>query len=120
MSRYIKAMNLSRDFFKDVGAKAATKKCMNFSSDNYTRYSLRRCIWDANGLVMPAFTNFRDIGAHLDLTRSNNGSALTARMNKAVKMTKRLRWLPISVGRKSTLRWPIFCQLPSMELRRHG
>ncbi len=33
-SRYINAMNISREFFHDIGAKIADNKCFSFSADN--------------------------------------------------------------------------------------
>ena len=35
------------------------------------------------------------MGAHLNLTRNQNGATLTSRFRKAIKMTKHLKWMAI-------------------------
>ncbi len=49
-SRYINAMQLSRQYFADIGAKVATNKCFSFAADATTREFLAHYIWDHNGL----------------------------------------------------------------------
>ncbi len=93
-SRCINAMNCSKTFFADIGARVADKKCFCFASDAQTRDFLSRYRWDAQGLTIPTVSNFRDIGAHLNLSRANNGKTLADRMRKATSMAKRLKWMP--------------------------
>ena len=96
----LKAMNISRQFFNDLGAKVAVKKCFTFASDASTRRFLADYVWDSKGLKIPCVSNFRDLGTHLNLTTSLNGATLTERMLKGIAMAKRLRWLPVSRATK--------------------
>ena len=87
----VRAMEISRDFFGDIGAKIADKKCFTFASDSYTRKFLSKYKWDSNGLTIPNVNNFRDLGTHLNLGKTPNGVTLTERMRKATNMAKKLR-----------------------------
>ncbi len=89
-------MNLSRDFFADIGAKIADKKCFSFAADGKTRDFLANYRWDAEGLQIPTVCNFTDIGTHLNLSAAPNGKTLSDRMVKAILMAKRLRWIPLN------------------------
>ncbi len=93
-------MNISRKFFVDIGAKIATKKCFSFAADSKTRDFLAQNRWDKDGLQIPTVSNFRDIGTHLNLTQANNGKTLSDRIQKAIQMAKRLRWIPITNKQK--------------------
>ncbi len=99
-SKYIKAMSLSKQFFQDIGANVADRKCFSFAADKQTREFLANYRWDHTGLLIPAVSSFRDIGAHLNLSSASNGKTLSNRMQKATAMTKRLAWLPISAAFK--------------------
>ena len=99
----LKAMNLSRQFFTDLGAKVAVKKCFTFASDSSTRQFLTDYEWDVNGLKIPCVSNFRDLGTHLNLTKGFNGATLTDRMVKGIDMAKRLKWLPMSRPAKENI-----------------
>ncbi len=95
-ARCIRAMQASREFFEDLGAKVATNKCFVFAIALATRKFLQHYVWDDKGLKLPVLSNFRDLGAHLNLTGSSNGSTLTARLLRAIGMAKRLCWLPVN------------------------
>ncbi len=99
-SRYINAMNTSKQYFADIGARIADRKCFSFAGDPKTREFLAAYVWDQNGLQIPTVNNFRDIGGHLNLTAANNGNTLTDRMHKSTLMVKRLRWLPLPLAFK--------------------
>ena len=98
-SRTIRAMELSLQYFEDIGAKVANNKCFLFATNKSTRKALAKHVW-SDGHTIPISNTFRDLGAHMNLTQSKNGSTLTERMRKATKMAKRLRWLPISIEHK--------------------
>ena len=93
-------MSLSKQFFLDIGAKIADRKCFGFAADKQTREFLASYRWDHTGLQIPTVSSFRDIGAHLNLSSASNGKTLSNRMQKATAMTKRLAWLPISTAFK--------------------
>ena len=102
-ARAIGAMKLSKKFFVDVGARVATNKCFMFATDSLVRSYLSTYHWDADGSKIPVCNNFRDLGSHLNLTCSNNGSTLTKRMQKAIKMLAQLGWMPISMAEKENI-----------------
>ena len=102
-ARCIRAMRESRQYFKDIGARVADNKCFTFATDQRTRTMLSTMDWDGNGLKIPVKNSFRDLGAHINLTKACNGSTLTSRLIKATNMAKRLRWLPISREQKEKI-----------------
>ncbi len=57
-SRYIHAMCKSKDYFADIGARIADKKCFSFAADNVTREFLANYVWDSDGLKIPTVSNF--------------------------------------------------------------
>ncbi len=119
-SRYINAMNLSRQFFHDIGAKVADKKCFSFAGDTKTREFLANYRWNDHSLQIPTVCNFRDIGAHLNLSSTNNGKTLTDRMAKATHMVKRLRWLPAPVQFKEQMSGLMSYRLGSVRSKSPG
>jgi ribonuclease HI len=94
-SRAIQAMRASRSFFVDMGARVADNKCFMFATDAATRSFLSKFNWDSKGLSIPVVNKFRDLGAHLNFTQACNGSTLTERMRKGIRMARMLCWLPI-------------------------
>ena len=102
-ARCIRAMRENRQYFKDIGARVADNKCFTFATDQRTRTMLSTMDWDGNGLKIPVKNSFRDLGAHINLTKACNGSTLTSRLIKATNVAKRLRWLPISREQKEKI-----------------
>ncbi len=102
-ARYINAMQQSKQFFTDIGARIADNKCFSFAGDSKTRDFLAAYVWDETGLKIPTVNNFRDIGSHLNLTSANNGKTLTDRMVKTTKMVHRLRWMPLPIPFKEKI-----------------
>ena len=95
-AKTIDAMQSSRTYFADMGAKVANNKCFTFATDKDTRKHLSDYNWDLDGLRIPNLSSFRDLGAHMNLTNNVNGSTLTMRIKKATKMAQRLKWLPVT------------------------
>ena len=95
-TRAIVGMNLSRQFFTDMGARVATAKCFMFSTCPNTRADLKGYRWDHENVEIPVVNSSRDLGSHLNLTCHANGSTLTARLHKASRAVRRLAFLPIS------------------------
>ena len=54
-------------------------------------------------MKIPVCSSFRDLGTHLNLSNSTNGTTLTKKMDKATKMVKHLRWMPISTPEKESI-----------------
>ena len=63
---------------------------------------MKKHSWKSENEI-PNENSFRDLGAHLKLHRSKNGATLTERMINATKMTKRLRWLNVSMETKHNI-----------------
>ena len=101
--RTIDAMNASRDYFHDMGAKVADKKCFTFATSPHTRNHLVNHIWNKEGLKIPNINSFRDLGTHVNLTKASNGATLTQRMLKAIVMCKRLQWMRVSREQKEQI-----------------
>mgnify|MGYP000397107837 FL=1 len=94
-TKTIRAMQASRQYFHDIGAKVANNKCFTFATDPKVRKNLAGFVWDKHGTKIPNVKSFRDLGAHMNLTANANGATLTARIKKATKMAKRFKWMPI-------------------------
>ncbi len=116
-SKTIEAMKISRQYFEDIGAKVADKKCFTFATDTFTREYITNYDFDGNGLYIPNHHSFRDLGAHLNFTQSTNGSTLTERMYKACEMAKRLKYMPISRQQKEKMSSATYSRRHSTELK---
>ena len=90
-TKTISAMQKSRQYFHDIGARVANNKCFTFATDPKVRKELNEFIWDQPGTKIPNCRSFLDVGAHMNLTSNVNGATLTARMAKATKMARRLK-----------------------------
>ena len=96
ITKTIQAMNTNIQFFQDIGAKIAANKCFLFASETKTRSFLKNITWQNIETKIPIKNSFRDLGAHLNFTRSKSGSTLTERMEKGIRMCARLKWLGIN------------------------
>ena len=65
MSKVKQGMELSLDFFKDIGAKVAQNKCFLTSTDNKTREELRNSLFGEEGQNIQVINHFRDLGSHV-------------------------------------------------------
>ena len=101
--RSIVAMDLSRKFFHDMGAKVATNKCFMFTSCKDIRGFLRNYTWQGQGLDIPVTGSFRDLGSHLNLTNTKSGQSLVERLRKAIKATRPFKYLPITQQQKEVI-----------------
>ena len=109
-----KGMQLSRTYFKDIGAKVADNKCFLATTCPTTRHKLKKLTWDAQGTQLKVVTHFRDLGAHVGMDRRNAASTTTQRIQNATAKVRRLKWLPINQTAKTLPSEPPSCQLPSM------
>ena len=102
-SRLIKSVEQSIAYFDDIGAKVAENKCFTFATDAHTRNFLRTKKWRHNRSYIPTKNSFRDLGAHINITKSKNGATLTKRIKCAIGMCKRLTWLKLSNRNKNKI-----------------
>ena len=96
-SKAVQAMEMSIEYFQDIGAKVATNKCFTFASNDKTRNYLRKLCWKHINKTIPIKNNFRDLGTHLNFTNAHNGATLTKRMEAGINMCTRLKWLGLSI-----------------------
>ena len=100
-SKAVQGMQLSRQYFADIGAKIADKKCFMASTCPSTRSRLRTLQWDGQGTRIAVVTHFRDLGTHVAMDLTGNATTITSRLRKATVMTRRLKWLPIPKEEKA-------------------
>ena len=91
-----RAMAISEEYFRDIGAKVADKKCFMGSTCPSTREALRQMKWDEEGNKVIVVNHFRDLGFHLCLDNSGAATTISERIGKAIKAVKRLRFNPLS------------------------
>ena len=91
LSRVVNTVALSFKYFEDIGAKVADNKCFTFSTDKETRKYLRDKKWRHNGKHIPLKNSFRDLGSHLNFTKTTHGATLTKRIQNAISMCQRLK-----------------------------
>ena len=97
------AMKTSLQYFKDIGAKVAPKKCFITSTCSSARARLRTYRWCAEGQAIPTKNHFRDLGAHMCLDNSKANTTLTERCDNAADATTRLDRLPLTTDRKAEI-----------------
>ena len=102
-ARIVKTVEQSIKYFEDIGAKVAENKCFTFASDALTRNYLKNFKWRHSNKKIPNKTNFRDLGAHVNMTKTRNGATLTKRMQAAIGMCNRLKWLKLSNQNKNKI-----------------
>ena len=81
-------------YIKDMGARVAIKKSFVFSSDAVVRQFLQCFRWDFAHGPLHVLTNFRDLGAHLNVGFQRNGATLTSRMLVGLPKFGRISKLP--------------------------
>ena len=89
------AMEASKTFFEDIGAKVADGKCFMTSTCQETRNTMRKA-----GDGIRIVNHFRDLGSHVCLDNTRTAVTLTKRIRKATNMVQKLRRLPISKAKK--------------------
>ena len=94
------AYDVSHQYLKAMGAQIAADKSAVFSTCRRTRQWLRKHIWEELGENIEVANNIKDLGAHLNLTKSPNAAVLNDRLVKAITRTVKLRHL--KVGMKTT------------------
>ena len=66
INQIINAMEISRNFLKDMGAKGADNKCFTFAIEVEDRKELDSHIWKDRCSTTPCSNSFRDLGTHLN------------------------------------------------------
>eukprot|EP00973_Karenia_brevis_P079356 11012061-Karenia_brevis.AAC.1 len=96
----LQAMELSKTFFADIGARIAEKKCFLSSTCPVTRKVLRNMNKVKEEGKIPVVNHYRDLGFHLCLDKSKAATTSTQRMIKGSRSARRLRNLPLPKGDK--------------------
>ena len=90
-------------YISDLGSKVSLKKSLLFSTVADFRNHLRNYHWPVVGGCMRVLMDFRDLGAHLNLSVKHTGTTLTTRIAKGVRKLARIRWLPHALKQKARL-----------------
>ena len=88
---------------QDMGAKISPLKSLAFSTEAKARRALRAHTWQHIGATLTVQNNFRDLGAHLNMTMRVNSSTTTNRIKQATGSVKALRWLPLTTDEKASI-----------------
>jgi ribonuclease HI len=83
-------------YIQDMGSAISVKKSFLFASDGNYRDWLKEYYWSAVASTLRVAANFRDLGAHLNLSGSCVGTTLTKRLHGGLARTHRVRRLPYS------------------------
>ncbi len=97
----VEAMQASRAYFQDIGAKVAPRKCLITSTSQQARANLRKHSWGKDDVNIPVVNHFRDLGAHICFDGANAAPTLTKRLENATDAVNRLARLPITKARKA-------------------
>ena len=101
-SAAVNGMVLSRQYFRDIGARVADNKCFVTSTCPDTRARLRKIRWDGSGTTLPVVNDFRDLGAHVCMDQTRKTTTTNERLKRAIEVTKTLRWLPCPGKKKKS------------------
>ena len=83
-----------------MGGKIAVAKSFIFSRCPDIRTWLKTYYWPTIGACLRICTNFRDLGAHANVSCRNVGATLTDRINNAVRVVTKIRRLPHAYATK--------------------
>ena len=87
----MKGMEISLQFFQDIGAKVAKT-----SSCEKTRNSLRGKLFGEKGVPMKVMNQCTDLGGHVCMDFSKSAVTLNQRMERAIEKIHRLKWTKIT------------------------
>ena len=88
-------MEISFQFFEDIGAKVAKNKCFMISSSEKTKKNLRQRIFGKEGVQIQVINQFRDLGGDVCMDYSESAVTLNKRMERAIEQIQRLKWTKI-------------------------
>ena len=89
-------MDVSMRYLGALGARVAPRKCFFFANPYASKAILDRPVPD--GTIFIVKTDFRDLGAHVNLTAKRNGATLSQRLRKATCAARRLRHVPVGIA----------------------
>ena len=95
-----KAINKTRAFLHDLGARVAPDKSYNFASTAGANKWLADTWWEGIRAKIEVVKDFRYLGAHLTSGRTCASSTLHKRWEKAYVQLKKLRYIPASTAAK--------------------
>ena len=82
-------MEISLQFFEDIGDKVEKNKCFMTSSSEKTGKNLRRRIFGKEGVPIHVINQFRDLGGHVCMDYSKSAVTLNKRMERAIEQIQR-------------------------------
>ena len=100
ITQFIGAYNAIHMYLIAMGARLAPAKSYIFSTAPNFRIYLSTFVWKHLGCVVQVVMSFRDLGAHLNLSKGANATTLTNRILSAITSVNRIRWLPHDLKQK--------------------
>ena len=97
----INANNVTHEFLEDMGAAIATNKSVLFSSNVGNRKTLRKVIWRCSQTTIKVLNQFRDLGAHINVTNAAQSITINTRSIEAADAVNKLNRLPLSQKQKT-------------------
>lgn len=86
-----KSYGTTHRYLEDMGARLAPSKSSIFSTSKATRSRMRLHKWQyAGDAVIQVINNFRDLGAHVNLTNAANSKTINDRVAKGVGKVHRI------------------------------
>ena len=92
----IEGMEISLQYFQDIGAQVAKHKCFRTSTDEGTRNSLRNRFLGIEGIQMQMLNQFRDLRGHVCMDMTKSAVTLNQRIQRAIEQIGRLTWMKIT------------------------
>ena len=77
-------------FIHDMGAKVVTHKSILFSSSTGSRKTWRNIKWYCSGEPIKVLNQFRDLGAHINVTNTAQSTTINARTDASTDSVNRL------------------------------
>jgi len=103
LQSFTATLNATHLYLHNIGARVASNKSYNFSTSKLARQSLAKHLWTNVDGKIAVITHGRDLGAHFNFTTGNRSTTITQRIDEAIRMCQRLRFLPISIHDKIKL-----------------
>ena len=97
---FIKAVNLTNQYLREMGAAIATDKSKLFSTDQPIRQWLAGFKWPSlSGQTIQTITDWRDLGAHIAVGARKVATSLNVRLQQGIRSVSRAMFLPFDCAK---------------------
>ena len=109
LDTFVKALDETHEYIKQMGGKLAEGKSINFASNPEHREWLRQSRWEATGKEIKVENDFRYLGSHFNASGKRKSTTNIGRLKNGVVQCGKLKRLPIDRATKAkTIRTKIF------------